>query len=152
MQNSQTLPFEFNNKTLLIIRGIPGSGKSTLARKFMELNHWALHYEADHYFDTAEGYKFDAAKLGAAHNWCQRSVHHGLHLGHSVIVANTFVTASEINPYLKMAEEEQALVKVIACEADYGSIHNVPQFNMDRMRRRWQEIRGEFKYDSRLSS
>ena len=52
-------------KNLYLLRGIPGSGKSTLAEQL-----GGSHFETDTYFMVDGEYKFDAAKLKKAHEWC----------------------------------------------------------------------------------
>lgn len=55
---------------LHIIRGLPGSGKSTLAKHFATTIPNSAHVEADMYFETKHGYKFDPSLLADAHLWC----------------------------------------------------------------------------------
>jgi adenylate kinase family enzyme len=72
-------------KHLTIIRGTPGSGKSTLAKALFDAKLAAAICEADDFFHTAEGYKFDFAKLGQAHTVCQQQVAYLLGRGLSVM-------------------------------------------------------------------
>lgn len=121
----------------LIIRGLPGSGKSTLARSLAMADGW-FHYEADMYFYDKEGnYAFDQNKLGAAHDWCETNVAQRLQDGWNVIVSNTFTTQRELNPYFEIALQLGIIPQVISVHGSFGSIHNLPEEAMDRMRRRW---------------
>lgn len=53
---------------IYIIRGAPGSGKTSLARQILAANPQGhAIFEADDYFRTSDGYKFDASKLQEAH-------------------------------------------------------------------------------------
>ena len=121
---------------LLIIRGLPGSGKSTFAKM---LNR--AHYEADQFFtDPSTGeYRFDATKLGAAHRTCMQNVFDALDLDLDVTVANTFTTLQEMRPYIHFCNDNDHTFTVIKCEGSYGSVHNVPEEAMCRMRARWQD-------------
>jgi len=123
-------------KHLTIIRGTPGSGKSTLAKALFDAKLAAEICEADDFFHTAEGYKFDFAKLGQAHTVCQQQVAYLLGRGLSVIVSNTSTTWKEIRPYLDMALMNGAEVTVITMETQFQNIHGVPEDKVQNMRER----------------
>jgi predicted kinase len=129
---------------LIIIRGLPGSGKSTLAEHLQaSFNaHWfgtiASVFEADQYFQTLAGYKFDGTKLREAHNDCQRRAFDWMKDGNIAIVSNTFTQRWEYQPYLDMAKELDAPVQVIEVHGDFGNIHGVPPDKIESMRKRWE--------------
>lgn len=50
---------------LYLIRGASGSGKNTLAAKL-----GCPVVEADMFFQTDEGYKYDPSRIKQAHAWC----------------------------------------------------------------------------------
>lgn len=126
---------------LMIIRGVPGSGKSTLA-------HWLVNgadypecvqvFEADQYFQTSDGYKFDGTKLREAHLDCQRRTREWLESGNHAIVANTFTQRWEYQPYLDMAQELNIPVQVIEVHGNFQNIHGVPADKLESMRNRWE--------------
>lgn len=124
---------------LYIIRGLPGSGKSTLAKKLAEaLN--CKHFEADMYFMTESGeYKFDAKELHLAHYWCYRSVVDELDRGNNVIVSNTFTTIREMEDYIMSANNLNIPTRVIQCTGEYGSVHNVPEETLAKMKARFMD-------------
>lgn len=125
---------------LLLIRGLPGSGKTTLANILKKDNEYA-HHEADHYFEDSLGnYFFDRNKIEEAHFYCQTKVEEELSEGKSCIVSNTFCKEWEIVPYRKLAEKYDADLKIIVLTENYGSIHNVPQEAIDRMKSNWETI------------
>ena len=119
--------------TLYLIRGLPGSGKSTLAKRMAEEKD-IKYFEADMFFMENGEYKFDASKLGDAHYWCYCKVREELDSGNDVIVSNTFTTKSEIKNYADILFVD---LVIIECTSYYGSIHNVPEAAMERMRKRW---------------
>jgi len=120
---------------LTLIRGLPGSGKSTLAKRYS-----AHHFEADMYFVNAAGeHCFDASQLESAHRWCQQQTENALRKGEDVVVSNTFVRRWEIKPYFEMAKKLAAQFEIVECKGNYGSVHNVDQSVIDKMRTRWQE-------------
>lgn len=130
---------------LTIIRGLPGSGKSTCARKLKSLfesapcGQLAVVCEADAYFEKPDGsYAFDAGKLGAAHAHCQNEARAALRHGvPQVIVSNTTTSFKEVKPYLDLAREFGAGLRVFTMIHQYGSIHGVPAETMVRMQARF---------------
>jgi uridine kinase len=117
---------------LYLIRGLPGSGKTTLAKQ-MSKDMDIAHFEADMFFEIDGEYKFDPKKLGDAHAWCLRSVADELFHGYDVIVSNTFTTKKEMNDYLELTPNSV----IIECKGNYGSVHNVPEATLAKMRNRW---------------
>lgn len=125
-------------KKLILVRGLPGSGKSTLAKALGVTG--ATHVEADDFFIDAHGeYQFDAAQLGDAHIDAQRRTINALKKGMDVVVANTFTRKIEMVPYLQIAAMENAEVVVFVAKGDWGSVHNVPEGVLRKMRERWEE-------------
>ena len=127
---------------LTLIRGLPGAGKSTLA--YMIVHSYGSKYrlyEADDYFYDGKGeYKFDGTKLAEAHKQCYDNTRGALQEGADVIVANTFTTLKEMEPYLRLAEEVGAKLQIIEVHSDFKSEHNVPEETMARMRQRWEHV------------
>ena len=126
-------------QTLYIIRGLPGSGKSTLAKKIINSSVKKVeHFEADMYFIDKDGnYNWDRNQIAAAHEWCYRGVEDALFNGYDVIVSNTFVELRTMEQYFALGERLECKIVVIECLGNYGSIHNVPEETMEKMRRRW---------------
>jgi len=125
------------NGKLLIIRGIPGAGKTTAAKALIDVGAYDVFYEADQFFEFFGEYKFDASKLGTAHNTCRISVRNALAEGKRVIVSNTFTTWKEIVDYLKLAEAYGASVQILELQTNFGSIHDVPEDKIEQMRERF---------------
>lgn len=127
----------------IIIRGIPGSGKSTLARQLQaEIASSGLQcnwYEADQYFENSAGvYEFDRRRLFNAHKWCTAMTELSLQIGIHTIVSNTFTTIGELRPYFEMAQMNGVSPEVITATGEYGSVHNVPEETLAKMRTRFQ--------------
>lgn len=128
-------------KNLILVRGIPGSGKTTLARNLCNLldNVMARHYEADMYFEDAQGnYNFDASKLNRAHNWCIDKTREALEENRTVVVSNTFTTKKELKPYFDMAREFDIVPVVYLAQNQFNNVHNVPADKLQAMRDRFQ--------------
>lgn len=123
---------------LVIIRGLPGSGKSTMAKEFVKLGY--KHFEADQYFEKDGVYKFTPENLWKAHDTCQYNTFESLRKDENVVVANTFTTKKEIQPYLNIAKEFGATVFIMEATGNFGSIHNVPETSLEKMRQRWEKF------------
>lgn len=61
--------------------------------------------------------------------------------GSNPVVSNTFTTQREVNPYLDLAKEYGYKVNIIECKGNFGSIHNVPPETIEKMKRRWVNIK-----------
>lgn len=87
---------------LFLIRGLPGSGKSTLGSQLAP----GANNAADDYFVVGGEYRFDPAKLGAAHAFCQSQTRTLLKAGRAAVaVCNTFTCRWELEPYFALARE-----------------------------------------------
>ncbi|XP_073197622.1 NEDD4-binding protein 2-like 2 isoform X3 [Lepidochelys kempii] len=62
-------------KLLLILRGLPGSGKTTLSRILLGQNRDGVVFSTDDYFRQQDGYTYNVAQLGDAHDWNQKRGH-----------------------------------------------------------------------------
>lgn len=129
---------------LTIIRGLPGSGKSTLAVDIACTKN-IDHIEADQFHtDEAGYYNFDPTVAKYAHQMCLSLAAYLLWHDESVVVSNTFVNQEEIDPYLEMAHHCKASVSIIACRESYGSIHDVPDDVIEKMKSCWEEVTDEW--------
>lgn len=96
-----------SQKLLLILRGLPGSGKSTLSRILLGQSRDGIVFSTDDYFHQQDGYTYDAAHLGDAHDWNQRRAKQAMEQGRSpVIIDNTNTQAWEMKPYVEVALEK----------------------------------------------
>lgn len=131
------------DNTLYIIRGISGSGKTTFAQKLLKEYPSLSHYEADMYFYKNGVYNFDPKYLRAAHQWCFNSTEKDIKAGKSVIVSNTFTQLWEMEKYIYLARYLDINLIVYKTIGNYQNIHNVPQESVDKMKARWQDLKGE---------
>ena len=122
---------------LYLLRGLPNAGKSTVAAQLAP----GANFAADDAFETADGYAFDAERLGAAHAGCRRAVDAALGRGEpAVAVANTFTTRAELQPYIELGARHGYRTHVLVVErahvGDNG--HAVPDATIQRMAGRFQ--------------
>ncbi|XP_071593103.1 uncharacterized protein [Heliangelus exortis] len=108
--SSMQLPkerFRCSQKWLLILRGLPGSGKSTLSRTLLGQSCDGIVLSTDDYFRQQDGYTYNAAHLGDAHDWNQKRAKEAMEQGKSpVIIDNTNTQAWEMKPYVQVALEK----------------------------------------------
>lgn len=115
-------------KELVLVRGAPGSGKSTLAHKIGQHAGYDVQ-ENDAFFTDKNGkYEFDIAYHQHAKDVCFEKTRESLNLGKSTVVANTFTTMKEMEPYLELARQQNIKVNVIEMELQYNNVHSVPDF------------------------
>ncbi|XP_074995917.1 NEDD4-binding protein 2-like 2 isoform X2 [Calonectris borealis] len=99
--------FGCSQKLLLILRGLPGSGKSTLSRILLGQSRDGIVFSTDDYFRQQDGYAYNAAQLGDAHDWNQKRAKQAMEQGKSpVIIDNTNTQAWEMKPYVEVALEK----------------------------------------------
>ncbi|KAM6420654.1 NEDD4-binding protein 2-like 2 isoform 2-T5 [Pluvialis apricaria] len=99
--------FSCSQKLLLILRGLPGSGKSTLSRILLGQSRDGIVFSTDDYFRQQDGYTYNAAQLGDAHDWNQKRAKQAMEQGKSpVIIDNTNTQAWEMKPYVEVALEK----------------------------------------------
>ena len=123
---------------LILVRGIPGSGKSTIAKDMLKLGYADSHFETDMYFVNNGKYVFNAKKLQYAHEWClEITRHHLLSYGETVVVSNTFTQKWEAANYIAIAKENKIKIEIVTCNHEYGSVHNVPEETLKKMRGRF---------------
>jgi hypothetical protein len=93
------------------------------------------------YFIQDDGsYGFNRALLSNAHSWCQETTKILLRNGHSIIVSNTFTTLKEMQFYLDLKVDN---LFVFRMNTNYGSIHNVPNEVIGRMKSRFEDYPDE---------
>lgn len=133
---------------LIIMSGIPGSGKSTRARQlrdeFLETygnDLRAVILSADDYFQTPDGYVYEASKQSLAHHDCFRRFMAEVKAeAELIIVDNTNTTTTEISPYHLAGESYGYQVTILRMRVPFRVAldrnargHKVPEHVMGRM-------------------
>lgn len=125
-------------RNIIIIRAGSGSGKSTFASFIQSLYPETVICCADDYFYDNDGnYKFNAAKLGAAHTRCQEKFKKAVdNLEKCIIVANTNTRSSEWKFYENLGRERGYRVTFLILENRHGgqNVHNVPLETLQRQK------------------
>lgn len=111
-----------------ILRGLPGSGKSRYTKE-----RDCVVFSADHFFERENGYVFEPARIGDAHLECFSKYLNHLreHEDGLVCVDNTNIHASEISPYVMIANmfNAEVCVTTLMCDpyiAYKRQVHGVP--------------------------
>jgi predicted kinase len=126
-------------KTLTILRGCSGSGKSSFAKYIASMSDsYTGIIAADDFFLKDGEYKFDANKLGQAHQDCLNRVESHMKNEDDIIIHNTNTSLKEINPYLELAIKYNYKIFSIIIENRHGgqNIHGVPTETLQKQEQR----------------
>lgn len=143
-------------KKLYILISVSGGGKSTYALKLLKDNPTLAVCSADHFFVDSNGvYKFDAQKLGQAHQKCQVDAGIAMAKGLPVVVDNTNLKWGDISPYIRIASVhgyEISFILFDAQEADLPMLaernrHGVPEAAIKRQYNNLVSLRKSLKRD-----
>jgi predicted kinase len=124
---------------LILFRGAPGAGKTTLAKA---IGNYLAPIEADDWRNYEKPY--DKAQNVKAHTWCKLETERWM-LADSqlLVVANTFVKKETLQPYIDVAKEYGYKVTVFHVRGDFLSVHHVPQYVVDKMKKDHEVYTGE---------
>ncbi|MCW7460725.1 AAA family ATPase [Leptospira limi] len=132
-----------NQKTLLLLRGIPGSGKSTLANQIAKTNGAPI-FSIDSYFENEKGeYHFDYTKNHLAYKDCESKTKDALENGVPfVIVDHTFTLEWEMKPYEDLAKKYGYLYSVVTVENRHGgkNTHQIPEEQIEKMKVKYKVV------------
>lgn len=128
---------KFENRSLILLRGLPGSGKSTLAAVLQEHGKYPVH-SIDHYFtDEQTGeYSFEHTKNHVAYSHCEELTRSSMkERCEKIFVDNAFTLEWEMEPYFKLAAEYTYMIFVITVENRHGgkNIHNISDEQLKKM-------------------
>ncbi|XP_039376903.1 uncharacterized protein LOC120396072 isoform X3 [Mauremys reevesii] len=137
-----------SQKLLLILRGLPGSGKTTLSHILLGQNRDGVVFSTDDYFRQQDGYTYNVAQLGDAHDWNQKRAKQAMDQGRSpIIIDNTNTQAWEMKPYVEMAlgkgyrvefHEPDTWWKFDPEELEKRNKHGVPREKIAQMLERYE--------------
>jgi predicted kinase len=129
-----------DGQSLTLVRGTQGAGKTDFALWLMHGKDQTVCLSADHYMVGADGkYKFDPAKLKAAHKKCYEEAAAYLESGYSVVVHNTFSQEWEFQPYVDLAAEWDVKMYSIVVEHRHAkrNIHGVSDTKVKQVAQRF---------------
>ena len=134
---------EIISGSLILLRGLPGSGKSTLAKLLSEDGKYPV-FSVDDYFTDANGrYEFDHLKNHLAYENCIRNTLDSIKSNvKKIFIDNTFTLDWELEPYFKMAKENNYSIFVCTVENYHGSenIHNISTEQLQKMAQKYKVV------------
>ena len=120
-------------KSIILIRGLPGSGKSTLARVLSENGKYQVYSVDDYFTDENGNYIFDHSKNHLAYDECKKNVLSEIQKkAEKIFVDNTFTLDWEMEPYFKLAKENNYKIFVLTME-NYHSGENIHEISKDQI-------------------
>jgi hypothetical protein len=129
---------------LILVRGLPGSGKTTLSNIILM---WPSSEKPDvissddFFVNENNEYIFDLLKTKEAINDCQNRCAQKMRIGtQRIVVANTFVEESEMEPYFEIAKMYNYRVHTIVVENRHGSknVHGIPKEKIREMKKKFK--------------
>lgn len=132
-----------NNKSLILLRGLPGSGKTTLAHVLNENGKYPV-FSVDDFFTDATGkYHFEFEKNHLAYKQCEENTRNAMKAGtEKIFLDNTFTLEWEMEPYFKMAAENNYQVHVITVENRHAgnNVHGITNEQLKKMAEKFKVI------------
>jgi predicted kinase len=124
-------------RSLILLRGLPGSGKTRLAGLLSEKGRYPV-FSIDSYFtDPVSGqYSFAPYRNHLAYKQCEAETEKAMGMGcEKVFVDNTFTLEWEMEPYFKMAGEHQYALFVMTVENRHGgeNVHGIGRDQLEKM-------------------
>lgn len=130
-----------SNHSIILIRGLPGSGKSTLAELLAENGKYPV-FSVDQYFTDKNGnYSFNHLKNHLAYDECKKNVLKEIkNKTEKIFVDNTFTLEWEMEPYFKMAEENNYRIFVFTMENYHSgtNFHGITDEQLRKMREKYK--------------
>lgn len=144
------------NHLLIIMQGVPGSGKSTLARMLKErvydLCDCVIYSTDDYHIEPDGTYQFKLQMVSDFHRFNKERAALFIHAADEtsdrkvLIIDNTNIKLWEATPYVVEAVRMNAIrsnllssarrwdIQFIRCTGEWASIHNVPDWTIERMK------------------
>jgi len=131
-----------SNKSIILLRGLPGSGKSTLAKVLSEHGKYPVTAIDDYFTDKETGeYKFEFQNNHLAYKQCEElTTSYAKQGAEKIIVDNTFTLAWEMEPYFKIAKENNYTLFVVTVEKHHEgkNVHNVSNEQLEKMAEKYK--------------
>lgn len=127
--------------SLILLRGLPGSGKSTLAKLLSEDGKYPVFSVDDYFTDKTGRYEFDHLKNHLAYDNCIQNTLGSIRKNvKKIFIDNTFTLDWELEPYFKMAKENNYRIFVCTVENYHGSenIHNISTEQLQKMANKYK--------------
>jgi predicted kinase len=123
-------------RSLIILRGLPGSGKTTLAGVLSENNKYPMLSIDDFFTDPVTAkYHFEFAKNHLAYKHCEERTNEWMKKGvEKIFLHNVFSLEWEMEPYFKMAAENNYGIFVLTVENRHGN-KNVHEISEEQIRK-----------------
>ena len=124
-------------KSLILLRGLPGAGKSTLANVLSENKMYPIFSVDDFFTDEITGeYVFNFSDNHLAYKQCEELSRDAMKQNIAkVFVHNTFTMDWELEPYIKLAAEFDYTLFVVTVENYHGkqNTHGVSDEQLQKM-------------------
>ena len=130
----------FENKAIILLRGLPGSGKSTLAKILSEDGKFPV-YAIDDYFLIKGRYEFNYKENHLAYDKCRDNVLNAVKLkAKKIFVDNTFTLEWEMEPYFKIASENEYSIFVLTVENYHEgkNVHGISEEQILKMAQKYK--------------
>lgn len=125
-----------NEKTLILLRGLPGSGKSELARLLALTSGFFVCSIDDYFMDESGNYVFDYKRNHLAYEACQKKTESAMQNSSlRILLDHTFKLDWEMSPYYELAKKYGYKVHTCTLENRHNgeNIHGISDDQLRKM-------------------
>lgn len=138
------MPEIMDQRSLIILRGLPGSGKTTLAKLLSEKGKYPVISIDDYFTNEQTGeYTFEFDKNHLAYKYAEERTRDAMaKLSEKIFLHNVFSIEWEMEPYFQLAAKNQYTVFVLTVENrhKHSNVHHISDEQLEKMAAKYKVV------------